>query len=178
MSRSKDIKGKVATILKDVQPADPASARKPAYLKTLIAIALIIVTISIYGAYRYFTKPYGEITTPEDGTVTSRMVDISGYTKNITEDRKYLWLVVDVEDMRLCWPKRPIQNVNGLFNIKIYEGGPNKNFVVSLYALSREYNEDIKKWFEVNRVAGREAGLDLLPADYRLDSVTLTLENI
>ena len=84
-----------------------------------LALKLFIVLISVfalsgiaYGTYHYFFEPRGQITHPLEGTQTSRVIEIEGYTKNILPERRYIWISVDVETLKLCWPKRnPINRV-------------------------------------------------------------------
>ena len=71
--------------------------------------------------------------------------------------------------------KRQIYKANEPFKTMIHESGPNENFVVSLYADDRTCHDEILKWFEEVRITGSETGMPLLPVDYRLDLVTLTL---
>lgn len=127
--------------------------------------------------YSAFTAPRGEIVSPAPGTLTSRVVEIEGYTKNIPLERRYIWITVDVKGVALCWPKRQIFNPNEKFKIKIYEGGPNKEFVVSLYAVNQSYHNEILKWFEDVKRTGSKEGFSMMPEGFGLDSRTLTLQD-
>ena len=179
MGPPKNIQTEAAKILTEATPDNISLSLKNHFTpRQLILTAVFLFTASIYGAYVYFTRPSGRIASPEDGSLVSRVFEITGYTKNIPPSRKYIWIVVDAEAIGLCWPKRPIHNLNGLFKTKIHEAGPNKNFVVSLYAVDRGYHEEILKWFDKNRFTDSEPGFPMFPKSYRLDSITLKLSGI
>jgi len=61
---------------------------------------------------------------------------------------------------------------------KIYEGGPNKEFVVCLYAVNQSYHNDILKWFEDVKRTGSAEGFSMMLANFWLDSVVLSLIEI
>jgi len=61
---------------------------------------------------------------------------------------------------------------------QIYEGGPNKEFVVCLYAVDQSYHNDILKWFEDVKRAGSAEGFSMMPASFKLDSAVLSLREI
>ena len=112
-------------------------------LKSL-ALKLFIVLISVFaisgiafGTYHYFFEPRGKITHPLEGTQISRVIEIEGYTKNILPERRYIWVSVDVEKLKLCWPKRQVYKPNEPFKVKILESGPKGNFTISLCLLER-----------------------------------------
>jgi len=50
--------------------------------------------------------------------------------------------------------------------------------VVSLYAVDESYNDEILKWFEGVRIAKDHSGLSMLPKRFKLDSITLTLQDM
>ncbi|MBI9083507.1 MAG: hypothetical protein JEZ11_07910 [Desulfobacterales bacterium] len=77
--------------------------------------------------------------------------------------------------MKLCWPKRQIFKVTDRFTAKIDERGPNQDFIVSLYAVNRDYHQQIKEWFDFGNRTGSKEGMPLLPEDLKLDSVKLKL---
>ena len=104
------------------------------------------------------------------------MVEIEGFTKNIPLERRYIWITVDVKDLGLCWPKRQIYKLNEPFKTKFIENGPNKNFVVSPYAVNWKFHNDILKWFEEARLTHTEAGFPIMPESFKLDEVKLGLE--
>ena len=150
-----------------------------------LALKLFFVLISVfalsgiaYGTYHYFFEPRGQITNPLEGTQTSRVIEIEGYTTNIPPDRRYIWVSVDVEKLKLCWPKRQVYKPNEPFNAKFYEGGPKGNFKVSLYAVDRGMYEDILKWDEERKITKSREGIILIPARFKLDSITFELKEI
>ncbi len=112
---AKDIKREAAAILNEAKPADPAPSKKPAYLKILLTLATVIVTIAVYGAYAFITRPKGKIISPKEGSQTPRIVELSGYTKNIPPERRYVWATVDIESLGLCWPKGQTHKSNEPF---------------------------------------------------------------
>lgn len=144
----------------------------------LIALAILIVAGSAFAMYSVLTAPRGEIVSPAPGTLTARVVEIEGYTKNIPLERRYVWVTVDVKSVDLCWPKRQIYKPNEPFKIKFYEGGPNKEFVVCLYAVDQSYHNEILKWFKDVRRTGSAEGFSMMPEGFRLDDVKLTLQGI
>ena len=176
MGPPKSIQIEDAKILTEATPDNISPSLKNRFTpRQLILTAVFLFTASIYGVYVYFTRPSGRIASPEDGSLVSRVFEITGYTKNIPPSRKYIWIVVDAERAGLSWPKRPIHNINGPFKTKIHEAGPNKKFVVSLYAVDNKHHEKILKWFNQVRITGREPGLYNIPKEFRLDSVSLKL---
>jgi len=113
----------------------------------------------------------GKITTPINNSKTSRMIEISGYTKNLPPDRPYVVLAVDVKDIGLCWPKKPFIHPNTQFQTTFYEGGPSGTCCVSLYAVNHDLHLKIKQWFDEQRLSG----MPIFPNRYRLDSIVLTV---
>ncbi|MEW6672627.1 MAG: hypothetical protein AB1427_13050 [Thermodesulfobacteriota bacterium] len=155
--------------------ADPARLQKQRRKTVLFIIASLILIVTAYGAYTSITAPRGKITSPENGYVKSRLVEIEGFTRNIPSARRYIWIIVDVKALGLCWPKRQVYKANEPFKTIIHEKGPNKTFVVSLYAVDRATHDEILKWFEIVRKTESEAGMPMLPDDFRLSALTLTL---
>lgn len=102
-----------------------------------IVVAAVIVAVAAFSAHSYISAPLGKITSPKEGTPTSGVIGIQGFTKNIPSERKYIWLAVDVDRLDLSWPKRQIPKANGAFTIKIVEAGQPGKFTVSLYAVDR-----------------------------------------
>ena len=179
MGPSKDIRKEVETIITKRNQKKPIHATRKHIIRILLIIAaVLLVSASVYGAFVYITRPCGRIASPEDGSLVSRVFEITGYTKNIPPSRKYIWIVVDAEEIGLCWPKRPINNLNGPFKTKIHEAGLNENFVVSLYAVDNKHHEKILKWFDQVRIAESEPGFPIIPEDFKLDSITLMLQGI
>lgn len=116
-------------------------------------------------------QPVGKIVSPPHGASTSREVTITCFTKDIAFDRPFVWAIVDVPNIGLCWPKRPIAKPDGNFRINFYEGGPNEDFNVSLYAVGYGMNKTIEKWHR----DGIFGGLPIIPPQYKLDSIVLSL---
>lgn len=178
-----DIKEKAATVFNQAAPVKPRlvnpfhfQAGKHHPLKTVfITLLALVIAGTAYGAYSF---PRGKITSPTAGTKTARIVEIEGYTKRIPPDRRYVWVVVELPDRGLCWPKRPIYKPNGTSKTTILEKGPNKKFTVSLYAVDKACNDEILHWLDVSRKSGRESGLNIVPKEFRLDSVNLKLQEI
>ncbi len=78
----------------------------------------------------------------------------------------------------LLYSKKPVVKPNKKFRIKLYEGGPNTNFTLSLYAVDESINNKILKWFEENDRINHNAGFSMIPTKYRLDSVLLELQDL
>jgi len=171
-----DIDKEVFDILNTAKPIKRDDKR--AFRTALITLTILVLAGSAFAMYSVVTAPRGEIVSPAPGTLTSRVVEIEGYTKNIPLERRYVWVAVDVKSVSLCWPKQQIYKPNEPFEIKIYEGGPNKEFVVCLYAVDQSYHNDILKWFEDVKRTGSAEGFSMLPASFKLNSVTLSLREI
>ena len=105
-----DIDKEVYDILNTAKPIKRDDKR--AFRTALIALAILIVAGSAFAMYSVVTAPRGEIVSPVPGTLTSRVVEIEGYTKNIPLERRYIWTTVDVKSVGLCWLKRQIYNLN------------------------------------------------------------------
>lgn len=118
--------------------------------------------------------PYGKITSPAPKGLTDRTVTISGYTENVPFDTPFIWVMVDVPSIGRSWPKKPLIRPNGMFQTVFLEGGPNIDFTVSLYAVGYGLNKTIEDWF----AAGTLGGMPMLPQQYKLDSLRLTLNGI
>ncbi len=71
-----------------------------------------------------------------------------------------------------------IEAIQSYYEDNIHESGPNKSFVVSLYGVNESYNEEILNWFEGVRIVKDHSGLSMLPKRFKLDSVTLTLQDM
>lgn len=127
-----------------------------------------------YGDIDMHLMPYGRIMSPAPGSLTLRDLTLSGYTENIPFDRPFVWMVVDVPELGLCWPKKVDIKRNEPFQVKIHEGGPNQEYTVSLYAVGYRLNAMIEQWIE----HGIFGGLPMIPKQYRLDSIKLALNNI
>ena len=150
--------------------------RGPIVRAALVVIAVLIAAGTAWAAYIFINGPKGAFINPANGFFTGRLVEIEGYTQNIPPDRRFIWVTVDVPGIGLCWPKRPIYRLNGPFKTKFLEQGPNREFIVGLYAVDHSYNTEILKWFEECRITKSAAGFPLLPPDYRLDAIVLKLK--
>lgn len=116
-------------------------------------------------------QPMGTISFPGAGSDVDRHFQIIGETRNILPDRKIV-LAVDVERLRLCWPKKPFIQPNTKFKINFYEGGPVGEFTVSMYAVSPTYIDNVTEWLD-NEIFG---GLPLIPNRYHLYSKTFNIK--
>ncbi|MCF8078624.1 MAG: hypothetical protein K9K88_05005 [Desulfobacterales bacterium] len=169
----KEIDKEVFDLLNRAKPAPSQSS--PVIFLAMILIVLLTIAALGYGFYLSHFEPRGKITRPLTGAAVPRIFELRGYTENIPPERRYVWITVDVPELGLSWPKRRIYNVNEPFKTKIFEAGPNRTFTVSLYALNRDYTEEILQWFEENRLTGREAGFPTPPIELRLDRIQLVL---
>ncbi|MFH1992329.1 MAG: hypothetical protein ABIK98_07965 [Pseudomonadota bacterium] len=160
---------------------DPPNAgpKKPDTLKFILNTLVFLAALAAsFGGYYLLSFPVGKIISPPDGSRASREIAIEGYTKNIPPEQSYIWITIDVKDLGQCWPKQQIHQPNQAFKTKIHETGPNKNIVVSLYAVDQNYDTKILKWLEEESRSNNAAGLSLLPGHYKLDSITLTFHEI
>ncbi len=92
-----DIDKEVFDILNTAKPIK-IDDRHP-FRTALIALSILIVAGSAFAMYSVLTAPRGEIVSPAPGTLTSRVVEIEGYTKNIPLGRRYIWTTVDVKSV-------------------------------------------------------------------------------
>ncbi len=185
--QEQELKKRAAAFVNPAAPVKPeiiAPSRSQLHSKRSFFrnIILTIVTIPIigtaFGAYSSMTAPMGKITSPAAGSKTGRVVKIEGYTKNIPQHIRNIWLVVEMESLGLCWPKRPIYKPNSPFKTTIHENGPNKEYTVALYAVDQICQAEILTWFEIAQNPQTEPGLEIPPGCFKLDSVKLTLQNI
>lgn len=116
------------------------------------------------------SAPHGRILSPQSGSSSSRVIKITGITANIPENH-YVVLAVDVEKQRVCFPKYPFIEPNAAFRTEIYDGGPEGECAVSLYAVDEEYYRKIKLWLDQKRFGG----MPLIPLRYRLDGVKIRI---
>ena len=144
----------------------------------LFFILIFVFAISgiAYGTYQYFFEPRGKITHPLRGSQLSRVIEIEGFTKNVPPERRYIWITVDVEKLKLCWPKRQVYKFNEPFKAKFYEGGPKGNLTISIYAVDRGMHEDILKWNEERKITKTREGITKIPEWFKLDSSTFELK--
>lgn len=165
-------------------PEDPVPSVKPVHKRRLplyyiirtviMAVALIAAGTAVYSKFsdpKDPNAPQGQITSPAAGTSVPRNFTIVGKTSSIPEGYKVI-MVVDVEALRLCWPKKPWIAPNTSFKTHIYEGGPAAQFTLSMYAVDKKYSDSINEWFN----AGVLGGMPLIPARYLLDTVILKLQ--
>ena len=158
----------VLSTLTRSKPLKKKKSRRPLFL--LISLTVIIAVFGIDFGYYYFYAPRGKITATDNGQ-GSRLIEIQGYTRNVPPEQKYIWVVVDIPSLNLCWPKREIYDRNKQFRTKFMENGPNPTVKVSLYALNRDHHLEIGRWRNEIRLFGQEEGLPLLPGEYRLSSI-------
>lgn len=116
----------------------------------------------------------GKITSPISNAITDRTVTITGYTDSIPIDTPFVWLMVDVPSIGRCWPKKPLIQPNGTFQATIFEGDPNMDYTVSLHAVGYGLNKTIEQRF----AAGTFGGLPMIPQQYWMDSVRLSLNGV
>lgn len=116
--------------------------------------------------------PYGRIISPRAGETSPRNIKFTGMTAHIPEDH-YVVLAVDVEKQRVCFPKWPIIERNTTFRTEIYDGGPEGECTVSLYAVDEEYYQKILEWLKQERFGG----MGLIPLRYRLDFARLIVKS-
>ena len=92
--------------------------------------------------------PDRDITSPVPNALTDHTVTITGYTKNVPIDTPFVWLMVDVPFIGRGWPKKPLIQPNGTFPATIFDGGPNMDYTVSLYAVGYGLNKPqrCKSW--------------------------------
>ena len=178
MPSDKRIKKKAAQFFDQAKPDPPAYRMflKRLALKPLIIVSLLLCAGAAFAAYRVYFNPRGEITAPTEGSLTDRVVELQGFTKNIPPEHQYIWIAVDVPDIGHCWPKRQIYSINDRFKAKFLELGPNENFTVSLYAVPRNVHLDILAWIKDCWLTKAETGFRMILDSLRLDSITLKLE--
>ena len=163
-------------LVADKPPRDPPRPRRPDTL-ILVMFACLLVAVTTTVTYllapdHSTSDPEGKITYPPHKSQSDRTIKISGHTKNLPPDRPYVIIAVDVEKLRLSWPKRPFIKPNTGFQTTFKEGGPAGTCVVSLYAVNRDHYEKINQWFKEQRLSG----IPLLPDRYRLDSISLKIK--
>jgi hypothetical protein len=164
----------VYELLNEAEPVKPHGSFSR---KWFIFFAMILTGIAIvYFSFNAIVKPRGQILKPIEGATVSPVFQIEGYTKFLPVERKYIWITVDVPSIGLCWPHRQIYKANDRFTAKIHEKGPNAEFIVSVYAVNRDYHNEIREWFEFAMKTGSDEGFPIMPENLKLDSVTLKLK--
>jgi hypothetical protein len=78
----------------------------------------------------------------------------------------------------LCWPKLTNIGANKKFRTEIMEEGPNRSFMVSLYAVDHKTHNEILEWFDENKRLHHNAGFTMIPNEFKLDSVMLEIEDM
>jgi len=79
-----DINKKVYDLLKKAKAKEKKRRRSDHKAKSILIITAVLVAAgTAYGAYALLTAPAGRITSPAEASQTPRIVEISGYTKNI-----------------------------------------------------------------------------------------------
>ncbi len=111
----------------------------------------------------------GIITSPVPYSIADRTVTLTGNTAHVPVDTPVVWLIAG-----RCRPQKPIIQPNGTFQATVFEGGPNMDYTVSLYAVGFGHNKTIERWLD----AGSFGGLPVIPQQYRLDSVRLVLDGV
>lgn len=101
-------------------------------------------------------------------------VTATGYTENIPIDTPFTWPIGNVPTIGRCRPKKQTIQPNGAFQATIFEAGPNMDYSVSLYAVGYGLNKTIEQWL----AAGTFGGLHMIPQQYLLDSVRLSLNGV
>ena len=139
-------------------------------------IAVLVAVAAGFG-YWYAFFPRGRFTSPAPGATVDRVMELEGFTRNIPPERRFLWVVVDVPDLGLCWPHRQIHRVNGPFKAKIHEQGPNQTITVALYAVPWDVHHEILKWREMCLRTGSFEGFPMIAEGLRLDLINLRLKN-
>ena len=118
-------------------------------------------------SYSETRRPYGKINSPDKGTKTGGIVNVSGETKNIGVG-EYIWIAVDKPGIGLCWPKVCVKG-NTKFSTTIFEEGPKGEFILSMYILNENFNQQWKN----HEILG---GLHMPPDSKRIESVKLLLK--
>lgn len=180
MTRDDEIKLKVATII-DEAVGEKKKSRRRLLIWAGFACAAILIASIACALYLNNSPheppvdaPQGKITFPSAGSKTDRQFNIEGYTKNIPNERPYIWLTVNVKDIGLCWPKKPWIKANSGFNTTIYEGGRKKEFTVCMYAVGEGYHETFRRWVKDEKFGG----IPIIPERYKLDEVVYRLEGL
>ncbi len=191
MVQQKDIKKELQKALDDADGTKSKPIKK--HYVPLLAFSTILIALSLL--YIFFMKtpfvvnntgdpipilntPTGKITHPHDQSIISRKIIVKGYTENISPKTPYIWLTVDVSSIGLCWPKLTTIKANKKFRTEILEEGPNRSYMLSLYAVDQKTHDEILEWFEENKRLDHNAGFSMIPNRYKLDSVLLELHDI
>ena len=134
-----------------------ARSFKKRKLAIVSALAVLAITAGCF-TYWYAVLPRGRFTSPAQGAVVPRLFELEGYTRNIPIERRFVCVAVDVPQVGLCWPHRQIYRPDEPFRVKINEQGPNRTFIVSLYAVPADLHREIREWFEFGQkpAAGRD----------------------
>ena len=180
MTRDDEIKLKVATII-DEAVGENKKTRRRFLVWVGSACAAILIASIAFALYLNNSPPeppadasQGKIINPPAGSKTARQFTLTGYTKNIPDERSHIWLTVNVKELGLCWPKGPHITANSGFTISVHEEGPKKEFTVSLYAVGEGYHKTFKQWIEDEKFGG----IPIIPARYMLDEVVYRLEGM
>ena len=154
--------------------AHPIKSKWSLSLKIVIT-ALVLTAVGVSGTlgYIFWYQPRGKITRLTKSQDADWIFSVEGDTINFPAERRYLWIVVDVPELGLCWPKRPVHYPNQAFGMKFYENNRDNNGKVSIYALSRAYDQKIREWMNFVLNSGAADGLSMLPEEYRVDSIKL-----
>jgi hypothetical protein len=90
---------------------------------------------------------------------------------------QHLLLAVEVSGLK--WPKGEVAVKNTSWDAEVFEGGtpPNRDFTLSLYAVSSEGYDEISAWLERGKATGDYPGLSRIKDGVKLDSIRLRLES-
>lgn len=171
-----EIRDRAAAFIDQARPKTPVLRGQKQAGAKVAALAVVLLLLAAYAGYDRFMAPAGRITAPANGAVAGRLFEVTGYTRNLPPERRYVWLVVEVPHLGLCWPKRHITTVNAPFSRKIHEQGPGKAVTLALYAVDRALHQDILAWIEDCRRTRSETGFPQLPAGCRLHATTAVIQ--
>lgn len=166
-----NIKNKLEQALKDHEESSKILHSKWGFIFGIIGLLIgvtMVIALQGAGSSSQRIKPIpgkGKITSPQEGDTTGRIIEVTGYTKDIPIDYQYIWLVVDKPQIGLCWPKGHKIPPNTHFRTSIYEGGPTGKFILSLYALNQSRHDEIMRWIDDNKFGG----IPMLPQHHLLD---------
>jgi len=171
----KDITNEIAEIIDDAKPAVSKFRRNhfSIFFRLILIAVPIIVVYFTFQAYHnsdsVIDRFYGEILKPKPGAAVPRTFTVEGITKNIPPEHPHVILAVDVENLRLCWPKHIGIQPNTRFRAKIHENGPAGKFTLALYAVDERHYQMVKDWWDAKRVGG----MSLLPMRFKVGSIDL-----
>jgi hypothetical protein len=121
-------------------------------------------------------KPQGRIMVPMKRASVPRLFQAQG-TIAALPARQHL--VVAVEVAGLIWPKALVQVDNGLWSCQVHENGdpPSGRFVLSLWLVGRQGQDEITAWLERGESSGHFPGLHQIRDGIKLHSISLRLKS-